>query len=68
MKTYELSTLEVGAIGEFMRGPNKGRRCKVIFIDDGWICVQTIDGKPFVTSRGVTRNLELVDWRNLKLI
>lgn len=70
MTKGELSKVEIGDFGEFMKGYNKGRLCTVVYIDRdyGTILVRSVDGKPFTSSRGTNRNIELVNWRDLKLI
>lgn len=70
MTRQQLINLQIGDIGEFTRGYNKGRKCEVVYIDYeyGTICVRSIDGKPFTSSRGTNRMIELVEWRTLQLL
>lgn len=68
MTTKELYELEIGDVCVINRGYSKGRECKVVLIDEGTICVRSLDGKPFGKYNVTSRKLSLENWRNLDIV
>lgn len=66
MTINDLNNLKVGDMCIFTRH-NKGRICEVVFIEGEYICVRSVDGKPFKnTSKSAAKFISVENFRYLK--
>lgn len=67
MTRKELNELKIGDLCELTRGQNNGRIGEVALIEEGAICMRSIDGEPF-WGKDKSQKLILVDYKYLKLV
>ena len=59
MKHEQFEALKVGDIVVLRRGLDQGRKAEVVYIEDPYLLIRSIDGKPFLVTNQPPRPLRL---------
>lgn len=59
MKHEQFEALKVGDIVVLRRGLDQGRKAEVVYIEDPYLLIRSVDGKPFLVTNQPPRPLRL---------
>ena len=59
MKHEQFEALTVGDIVVLRRGLDQGRKAEVVYIEDPYLLIRSVDGKPFLVTNQPPRPLRL---------
>ena len=67
MNTKDYENLKVGDSCICKRGHDKGKKCEVVFKEDGTVLLKTLD-KPFSQITHTNPKFRLTNWREIDII
>ena len=68
MTRQEFDKAKIGDKVRVVRGYDNERDCEIVYKEDEFVLIRTIDGKPFESYLTKHGKLRLTNWREIRLI